>query len=353
MKKMIIFYIIIALVVIGGGIAYILYTPETKYEESDLDVVISLEDKVTNNSIWCGTFNLVWNDLKSEVAKMPIKFDTQMDIVDNLNKGTFNVSYLDEDSYYKKFGRPTPKLKEEIEQGIKDKFNETSDILDSFDFTDSEEDDYFLYVMLKKVFEFPEEFKKLGSSTFKDTENVEYFGIDGIDTDTLRKQVKVLFYDNENTFAVKLLTKTNDEVILSRGINKDNFLDIFKEINRKASLYRGNNSMIDKEKLMVPDMSLKLKKEFKELQNKNFMLSNGKQSFIDAAVQTIEFELDSKGGKIKSEAGIGVRNTSISDDELRSFIFNDTFVIFLQEKGRTLPYFAGKISDIKNVQDVK
>ncbi len=62
---------------------------EEKYQESAIEVVLSLEDKITKNSLWCGTFNLIWNDLKTEIIKKDIEFTPQLEIVENLNKGTF------------------------------------------------------------------------------------------------------------------------------------------------------------------------------------------------------------------------------------------------------------------------
>ena len=114
-----------------------------------LNIVTSLEDEITSNTAWCGTFNLIWNDLKNDLAKKDIVFNPQPTAVDNLNKGTFNTSYLSEDSYYKVYGSPTLELKKQIEKAIKEKFNETSDILDDFSWEEGESDNYFLYVMLK------------------------------------------------------------------------------------------------------------------------------------------------------------------------------------------------------------
>jgi len=37
-------------------------------------------------------------------------------------------------------------------------------------------------------------------------------------------------------------------------------------------------------------------------------------------------------------------------DEIREFCIDDTFVIFLKEEGKNIPYFAGKISDITKFQ---
>ena len=71
------------------------------------------------------------------------------------------------------------------------------------------------------------------------------------------------------------------------------------------------------------------------------------------AIQTIKFSLDEKGGEIKSEAAIDmtIGVTSVPKaDEPRYFYVDDTFAIFLREKGKTKPYFAGRIDDITKFQ---
>ena len=81
------------------------------------------------------------------------------------------------------------------------------------------------------------------------------------------------------------------------------------------------------------------------------MFSNGETYKIEKALQTIEFELDKTGGKIKSEAGMMVMKQSIAiEDKKREFAIDDTFAIFLIEKGKDKPYFAGEINDITKFQ---
>ena len=143
----IVFAIIVALAVIIGVLysmdSNILTTLGMKKQQSqkltqgyseneNMKIVLSLEDEITDNSAWCGTFNLIWNDLKNEIAKQDIVFNPQPEVVNNLNKGTFNTSYLSEESYYKVYGTPSIELKNQIEKAIKEKFNETSDILNDF-----------------------------------------------------------------------------------------------------------------------------------------------------------------------------------------------------------------------------
>ena len=320
-----------------------------------LNIVTSLEDEITSNTAWCGTFNLIWNDLKNDLAKQDIIFSPQPKMVDNLNKGTFNTSYLSEDSYYKVYGTPTPELKKQIEKAIKEKFNETSSILDDFNWKDGQEGDHFLYVMLKKEFEFPKVFTNLENGNFGKYKNVKYFGINSSTDEAVRDQVKVLYYNSSSDFAIKLKTKQNDEVIISRGNTETNFGDVFKSITEKSSKYNGSTTFNETDKLKIPNIKFNLKEEITEVENKLFTFSNGREYCIEKALQTIEFELDEKGGKIKSEAGISLKEAAIKPTEKpRDFLVDDTFTIFLKEEGRDLPYFAAQISDISQVQeDVK
>ena len=277
--------------------------------------------------------------------------------MDNLNKGTFTEKDLSEESYYKIYGTPSLKLKEQIENEIKTKFNETSDILDSFDWENVDEEDYFLYSMLKKEFEFPKEFMELPDGEFAGYNNVKYFGIDGNAEeeirDALEEQVEVLYYDSEDSFAIKLKTKGNDEVIISKGNEEKTFGEMYENIMDRSEEYMGSRYIMIEENLKIPNISFNLKEEIPEIENKVFTFSNGLDYIISKAMQTIEFELDKSGGRIKSEAGIYADNLSAagSYEEPRQFIVDDTFTIFLVEKGKEHPYFAAKISDISKVQD--
>ena len=317
-----------------------------------LSVVTSLEDEITSNTAWCGTFNLIWNDLKNDLAKQDIIFSPQPKMVDNLNKGTFNTSYLSEDSYYKVYGTPTPEFKKQIEKAIKEKFNETSSILDDFNWENGQDGDHFLYVMLKKQFEFPKVFTKLENGDFGKYKNVKYFGIDSSTDEAVRDQVEVLYYNSSSDFAIKLKTKQNDEVIISRGNTETNFGDVFKSITEKSGKYNGSTTLNETDKLKIPNIKFNLKEEITGVENKPFTFSNGQEYCIDKALQTIQFELDEKGGKIKSEAGISLKEAAIMPTEKpRDFLVDDTFTIFLKEEGRDLPYFAAQISDISQVQE--
>lgn len=331
--------------------------PKTTMQTANtkMKIVTSLEDEISENTAWCGTFNLIWNDLKNDLAKQDIVFSSQPEMVKNLNKGTFNTSHLSEDSYYKVYGTPNLELKAEIEKAIQEKFNETSDILDDFDWKNASSEDYFLYCMLKKEFEFPNVFTEFENGKFRNYENVKYFGIDENTDESVRDQVAVLYYDSKDDFAVKLLTKTNDEVVLVKGNKANSFGKMYEEVMQKSENYEGRYVLEENEILKIPNIKFDLKEEIKEVENQTFSFSDGNEYEIEKALQTIQFELDKKGGKIKSEAGMMVKEAmAIMPTEPREFLLDDTFSIFLVEENQDLPYFAAKISDIRQVQkDVK
>lgn len=351
-KSLIIIFIVIAVAILGVFVYGKTSEQVTFSDTEGITTVLTLEDEFQNDAIWCGTFQLIWNDLKNDLAKQDIVFTPQLQVIENLNKETFTTKDISEKYYYKKYGYPSIELKQEIEKAIKDKFNETSNILDDFDWTPKDPNDYFLYAMLKKEFQFEKAFEKLENGKFGEYDNVEYFGIKSGDLEELRKQVKVLYYNSKNDFAIKLETKQEDEVILCKNPEGKTFNEIYNNITKQAEEYDGSNNLQEKELLKVPNIKINEKNEFKEIQNKSFYFSNGLEYTIEKAIQTIEFELDREGGRIKSEAGMMNRLESalIPLDEPREFLLDDTFAIFLIEDDKDTPYFAGKIDDITKFQ---
>lgn len=162
-KKAVIALIIIALLLITLGMVYANFFAnrneknnkgiETKKNYSeDIETVATLEDEITANSVWCGTFQLVWNDMVNNVVKQDVVFTPQEKIVENLNKQTFKENQLSEKDYYKVYDLLTLELKDKIEKGIKDKFNEKSDILDSIDWSEAPKDASRISFRIQEIF---------------------------------------------------------------------------------------------------------------------------------------------------------------------------------------------------------
>lgn len=331
-----------------------------------IEAVPTMSDTIMADSSWCGTFQLVWNDMKNEIVKKDIIFNPQLDMVSNLNKEEFNESMISEDYYFKIYGLKSLELKERIENGIKEKFNQTSDILNDFDWSENELDDpnnkdirrYFFYTMLYRKFEFLQEFDKLDNGKFgNDYNDIEYFGIDKNTANSIGNQIEVLYYNSEDDFAILINTKTDDEVIFCKNPQGKNFNEIYENMKEKSNKYKGSKSFEDVDEFKAPNLTFNEKREYVELANKEFKTADPVYDIaeIQKAIQTIKFSLDEKGGEIKSEAAVDMFMATSIDSEIigkqpRYFNVDDTFAIFLREKGKSKPYFAGRIDDITKFQ---
>ena len=369
-KCLIIVTIIIVLLIIGIVIinkTNILGKKATNLKETKgVTIVPTMSDIITKDSSWCGTFQLVWNDMKNNVVKNDIVFTPQEKMADNLNKEEFTQDMISDKYYFKIYGLKSLELKEQIEKGIKEKFNQESDILNDFNWSESELDNpnnvdvrrYFFYVMLYRKFEFLQEFDKLENGKFGNKYNdIKYFGIDKNTKNSVGDQIDVLYYNSKDDFAIIINTKNNDEVIFYKNPQGKTFNEIYENMNKESKEYKGSKEFKNIDEFKAPNLTFNEKKEYTELQGKEFKTADPiyDTAKIEKAIQTIKFSLDEKGGEIKSEAAIDVMlvTTALSpekEDEPRYFYLDDTFAIFLREKGRDLPYFAGRIEDITKFQ---
>lgn len=338
MKKILVSLAI--LVAMIGGIS----TAQAQ-EVNSIEVLPTMNTQSTaQNRIWVGTFQLVWNELTDKIVKAPVKFlDFDSQMANNLNQKQFKKSNLNEKSYYVKSGIVSPALKAEIEKNIKSKFHETSDILKMFDFTYNPEK-IFVYAMLKKDFRFTNAFDKLATGNFGNSqEKVKYFGINDNSNPKLYKNVNVLFYNDDKDFAVKLYTKGKDEVLLYRTNDDKTFDKYYAELNDKTAKYSGDKNFVKNDTLTIPDIKLYQETSFNELEGHQIVGTNMQ---IDKTIETVDFRMNNKGVKLKSEAAIMLRCMSLAPRDGRDFTFNNNFVLFLIEKNQNTPYYAMKVSDV-------
>ena len=291
-------------------------------------------NKVNENKIWVGTFQLVWNDLVNEIIKAPVHFTgVESKLADELNKQTFNTTMISDDSYYKKYGMISYKLKKQIERGIYKKFKEKSDILNSVDWN---MDGLLIYAMLKKDFEFLNEFEVLKSGDFLG-DKVKFFGFEKSAKKELLDNVEIVFYESKDDFAIKLKTKNNEEVFLYRTDDNKTLEEFYSDLNKKYEKYDDRKSLTKNDSIKIPYIKFDEKFNYTELQNKPI---EGSDFVIDGAIQTIKFKMDNKGGSLKSEAALIMTMSAMPERDGIDFNFDKPFVMFLKEKGKYNPYFA-------------
>ncbi len=313
-----------------------------------LALIPTMKSETTaQNRIWVGTFQLVWNDLMDGIVKGPVVFNGKKSkLAEELNTQSFTKDMISENSYYTKYGETSPELRQTIENAIKEKFNETSDVLNSVDWTPGP-NKFTAYAMLKKDFKFLTAFDKLKMERFgKNREKVQYFGINKKSDSVLDKTVHVMFYNSSKDFAVVIYTQTDDVLYLYRTNDNKTFDKLYSDMFIKRAKYDGNLDFSEKDEFKVPNIGLYKEQSFEELCNREI---KGTNMLIDKALETVEFKMDNEGVKLKSEAIIATKMSAVLPDKRlkpRKFFFDDTFVLFLQEQGKDKPYFAMRVNDV-------
>lgn len=205
--------------------------------------------------------------------------------------------------------------------------------------------------MLYREFKYKTKFVKLDEDEFNDTKNIKYFGVKD-NKESYKNQINVIYYNNEDDFAIKLTTTSNDEIIINKNPKGNTFEEIYNNKITTGSKYKRNKEFTKSDNFKMPYINLNVLKEYNELENKEFYDKDNNTLIIDKALQTIKFELNESGGKIKSEAGMDVVKFSSLDskEESRNLNVNKTFAIFLKEDSKDKPYFAARIDDISKYQ---
>lgn len=332
-------------------LALFLFMCNIQVYASELEVQPTMFSKPkAQDRVWVGSFQIVWNDFIDKVVFNPIRFREGTPFyVYELNQKTFTTDDISESCYYKYAGKVKKNTKNQIAKAIRKKFKEKSDILDKLDLN-PRNDMLLVYAMLKKDFEFLRAFDKLGVSEFGDSVTAEYFGIGKNSAKVLGRGVEVLFYNDINDFAVKLMTTGNDEVYLYKNASNKPFYFIYSDMLKKQSAYSGKKEFQNVDELKVPNISFFEEKTFEELTNKRIM---GTNLVINQAVETVKFDMNNKGVKLKSEAAMSIMTTALRPEEEvipRKFYLDNTFVIFLIEKDKKSPYFALRVNDITKFQ---
>ncbi len=348
LQKMII--LILLIIILSSGIVYGAvkivqkFTGKAKMEPTYTSQISTID----SNKVWVGTFNLVWNDFMDNIVKGPIKFeDGDSKLADELNKQTFKIDQLSEDSYFKISGPSYgTDLKSQIENGIKNKFNEESTLVDKIDWNDP--NGYVLYAMLKKQFNFLEPFSTaMGSMEFGDAgTKVKCFGVDSSNNLVAKKNVEVLFYNSKDDFAIKLKTKEEEEVVLYKTTGEGkSFEENYNELINRGKNYSENKEFGENDILRIPFIKVNDEINYDELCGRYI---KGSDYYIKQALQTIDFELNNVGGSVKSEAVIDATQKSASLFDIiesRKFIFDSDFILYLKEENKDKPYFALKVDD--------
>ena len=329
-------------------------------------IISTLSDQAdkTKNLIWCPSFQIAWNELKSYIHE-DIKLDVTNELIENLNKSADYKTLLPQDSYYVFSGIIKEQDLNKIYSDIFDKFNVSLKIPELLEAQNNSL--LFLSYFFMKI-KFYKEFNQNNQPLIFNYSNatceINSFGIladDEFKYNDLRDKVKIL-YIKENA-----ITKTFDEVIIDPDYDESNEVQLVLAMTEfKNNLNETANYVIDKLKifrskkdkenelpqiinnvcesynhefnstdtLLIPNINFKITHDLTNIKNKVILNQSLNNTKINNAIQVINFNLNRKGVELSSTAFINVGCKG------GHFEFDQPFLIMLKSRHSDVPYFV-------------
>ena len=301
------------------------------------------------NVLWCATFQLAWNEACDLIGE-DIHLEDEPAMVAVMNKKTATKADLDEASYLAIAGYVKDGILDRIPQAVRDKFGERAPTRLADTTTLDESDNGFAaYACLVKDLRFAKPFESLddGELEFMGTP-VRAFGLadpDGkANTRELMKQVILYSEDwrgNEIICELKT-TSPHDRLILAMVHPKGTLQETIADIHKRMADGYPQSTLVE---LMIPKLNFDLLKDYSELIGKTLKVRNPelKDWFFVMAAQSIRFQLNEQGAKLRSEA----RMENVKSMKPMPAVFNKPFLIMLQRKDAKQPYFALWVDNVE------
>lgn len=324
---------------------------------SETQMLHSSQGQNDMDDIWCGIFQLAWNELKNYVGSDIEFIEETPTIVQDLNQSVFSKDMISAKDYYIKVDKSNDKVKSQISKDLKKKFKmKNLNMLDNIDFSNS--NGIVIYSMLNKEFHYLRKFDDIGENVFYDKErneigNVKYFGMNKDSKINLKENIEFLYYKDYYNFAIKIKTKEKEDVILYKcdDINEKSLKELYGELKEYSNLYDGSNPIKEGDYLRIPYINLNCLINYDELCNKEIKNKTGE--YISNAIQNFNFVLTEDGGKVSSEVVLMTDFMSCPPSTTEYYEFNSPFAIFIKESEKTMPYFGCKIMDETYLEKVE
>lgn len=295
------------------------------------------------NAIWCSSFQLAWNHARDDVIHAPIRLSGSVSpISSRLNMARQSENDLPDGACYAAAGL----VKDGIISKIQDAMAQQFPGHPMPTFASSGPGNIIAYGYLEVNAPFSDPFAIRHSALrFTDSSHktvaLTSFGIDHGTIGPVRETVEVGFCaDNMQEYIINLFSNNNIQITLACIPQKATLAATVADaeakqaaISEESSIFRANDT------LAIPNMSWQVTHHFAELENQPVVNPGFAGYSITDARQLIDFYLDHKGARLRSESQLTYTNALASDSpQPRHFLFNRPFLIYL----RLLPVSQGK-----------
>ncbi len=314
-----------------------------------------LEAPLTNdkNVLWCGTFQLAWNEILNLVGN-DLHLSDEPVMLEVLNRKLFSKRDIDEKSYVAVAGFVKDGIHSQIQQQLAETFKgqATPHYLPPRELAPRPQD-IVAYSYMFKNLEFEIPFERIDTPISFGAEKLACFGV-GEELKRAQyeilEQVVILDYKSEDDFIIELKTKSiNDRLILAKTKPGKTLHATIKAVRRRMIIPEPIQPVIG-DILRVPKFNFDLTQQYRELENRKLLTTNPKIAddlVILSAIQNIRFQFDEKGVRLRSESEVSIGCSGPLEPPLEKhiMIFNKPFLLMLQRSKASKPYFAIWVSN--------
>ncbi len=295
------------------------------------------------SAIWCASFQLAWNKLKNDIAKGSIRVQGAEVVAERLNQAEQSEDDLNEESSYSAAGFIKQGIIEKIQADMAQKFPNVPKPV----FREDPLDVAIAYAYLKAEVKFNHPyFDNREPAAFQvgkeDSTEVRFFGVPRKAVEKeLRNQVELLYFDFGNHYyAIDLCTSSSpNQLVLASMIRKATLSETLSDLSNKSADYLSKEQSFrfgHGDILLVPNMHWRIEHHVKEIEGSDKPLLNPSMrgTWIDQAIQVIEFKLDRQGAAVFSES------KEITHKGGLDFMFNRPFLLYMKKRGAEHPFFV-------------
>ena len=291
------------------------------------DFVPTLENLITEkkNIIYAPSFLFAWNKLEEELkSKVVVSDNNSLDFKLLTNSKSY-LNSLKDDEY------------------SIDVYIEGSEIR--------------VQAFFNKTLPFENKLQKLENPIMFDNTKVSAFGMYYFDKEAV-KYCKILYYDNDNKFILKLIPKDKQqEIILVKGLSNVNSLsDAVKKTNELIN--KGNIERLDTKQswkyeisavdnFAIPIIKFNIGTNYSQLTGQTFKTVDNKNHQLYEAYQRTGFILNENGAVVESEA-IAMADSieAVAVKHLpKKMNFEKKFYIIIKRIDKINPYFVMQVDN--------
>lgn len=293
------------------------------------------------SAIWCSSFQIAWNHLKTDLAKGPVRLSKEQAVADRLNRAEQTEDDLPPGSHYAVAGWVADGIIDTIQKEMAARFpNASRAKIDALPGVAVAVAYAYLTAGIRFEYDF---FDSTEWFAFHDSAgnrtDVRSFGIrerDKSDVGPWRNQGKVLFR-NSGAFALDMSKDSKpNQLVLAKIGRKDTLAATLAELKIRVSNGAEGELKIGAT-LLVPNLDWRIEHHFRDLEGARILNPPLEGLPLLAPYQMVRFKLDRSGAELESVALPPVGNGH--EDDPSKFHFDRPFLIVLQKRGAKHPFF--------------